>query len=183
MVKEKLYFITGNKGKLENAKAILPDVEQIDIDVCEIQELDAKKILEEKLREATKVAKGRFFCEDVSFEIKSLNGFPGPLIKWLSKSIGNEGIFDLVRDKDKSATIRLTLAYSDGGKVVFFEEVQEGKIVLPLGDGGFGWAPIFQPLDCDKTYAEMDPEYKMKFGFRGKVLLRLKEYIESNEKR
>jgi len=184
MENEKLYFITGNSGKFETAKKLIPEVEQIDIDVCEIQELDTKKILEEKLREAKKVAKGRFFCEDVSLEIKSLGGLPGPFVKWFLKAIGTEGIYKLVENSEnKSVTARLTLAYSDGDGVVFFDETVEGEIVFPRGDSGMGWDTLFQPNGSDETYAEMiDKDGKRKFGLRTKVLLKLKEYIEENEK-
>ena len=39
-----LYFITGNKNKLEEFKSVLPDIEQLDMDLPEIQEIDAKKL-------------------------------------------------------------------------------------------------------------------------------------------
>ena len=184
-MKDKLYFITGNKGKFETAKRLIPEVEQIDIDVCEIQELDTKKILEEKLVEAEKAAEGRFFCEDVSLEIKALNGLPGPFIKWFLKALGTEGIWKLVENsEDKSAIGRLTLGYSDGDSVVFFDETVEGEIVSPRGKNGMGWDALFEPNGSGETYAEMiDKEGKRKFGLRTKALLKLKEYIESNENR
>ena len=47
-----LYFITGNKGKFEEVKAILPEVERLDIDLPEIQEIDAHEVIKAKLQAA-----------------------------------------------------------------------------------------------------------------------------------
>ena len=182
MVNKKLYFITGNLGKFETAKRIIPEIEQIDIDLPEIQELDTKKIIDEKLGEASKDMKERFCCEDVSLEIKSLNGLPGPLIKWFLEAIGTDGIYNLIKNSDdKTAVGRITMGYSDGNNTIFFEETVDGKIVPPRGDNGFGWDSLFQPSGSEKTYAEMDVNDKTEFGLRTKVFLKLKEYIDSNE--
>lgn len=51
-------FVSGNRFKYEKVKAILGDVEQLDIDLPEIQNRDAKNIITEKLREALKHKKG-----------------------------------------------------------------------------------------------------------------------------
>ena len=40
MKKEKLYFITGNNNKFAEIKAIIPDIEQLELDLEEIQEID-----------------------------------------------------------------------------------------------------------------------------------------------
>jgi hypothetical protein len=36
-----VYFITGNQAKFDEVKAILPQVEQIDMDLTEIQGIDS----------------------------------------------------------------------------------------------------------------------------------------------
>ena len=47
-----LYFITTNADKFEEAKAIVPELEQLDIELPEIQELDPKLIIRKKLEAA-----------------------------------------------------------------------------------------------------------------------------------
>lgn len=47
-----LYFITGNQNKLAEVKVVFPDIKQLDIDLSEIQEVDAKEIIKAKLLEA-----------------------------------------------------------------------------------------------------------------------------------
>ena len=83
-----LYFVTGNPGKLAEIKSLLPEVEQLDIDLTEIQDIDARNIIREKLTEARRHQKGELLVEDTSLYLDCLNGFPGPLIKWLLGSIG-----------------------------------------------------------------------------------------------
>ena len=173
-----LYFITGNKGKLKEVQAIIPEVEQIELDLPEIQELDAKKIIEEKLREAVKKHEGEFFCEDTSVYINCLGGLPGPLIKWFLKSIGDRGIWELVRDKkDRSARAVTCIGYSDGKKIEFFEGEIKGEICEPKGSEGFGWDKIFQPSGYEKSLGEMSREEKNKISMRKIALEKLRSYL------
>ena len=44
-----IYFITSNKGKFEEAKRIVPELEMLEIDLPEEQEVDQQKIIERKL--------------------------------------------------------------------------------------------------------------------------------------
>ena len=99
MKKEKLYFITGNKNKFLEIKSMIPEIEQLEMDLDEIQEVDAKKIVEHKMKEALKNKKGEFIIEDTSLYIKSLNDLPGPLIKWFLQTLGNEGIWRISDNK------------------------------------------------------------------------------------
>ena len=48
----KIQFITGNKNKFAEAQKIISNLEQLDVDLPEIQEIDAKKVIEAKLQEA-----------------------------------------------------------------------------------------------------------------------------------
>ncbi len=66
-----IYFITGNKNKFQEARALLPRIEQLDIDLPEIQEIDAEKIIEAKLIAAFEHKKGAFIVEDTSLYFES----------------------------------------------------------------------------------------------------------------
>ncbi len=172
-----LYFITGNKGKLAEAKAILGNVESVDFDLPEIQELDPMKIIEAKLKEARKIREGEFFVEDTSVYLNCLNGFPGPQIKWLLQSIRNEGIYELVsKYQDQGAVARTMIGYINGDNIQYFTGEVKGKIVAPKGTG-FGWDPIFQPEGYDITFGEMNAEEKNKISMRKQALVKMKEYL------
>ena len=175
-----LHFITGNSNKFREAKSIIPFIEKLDIELPEIQELDPKKVIEEKLKEAIKKYSGEFFCGDTSIYINCLNGFPGPLIKWFLKALGNKGIYELVsKYEDKGVVAKTVIGYADGKTVKFFEGVLKGEIVSPRGKENFGWDPIFKPLGFEKTLAEMSLEEKNEISMRKKALEKLKEYLES----
>ena len=58
-----LYFITGNKNKFNEVSAILGNIEQLDIDLPEIQDRDAKNIIQAKLLEALKRKDGEFIVK------------------------------------------------------------------------------------------------------------------------
>jgi len=173
-----LYFITGNKGKFEEVKSIIQEVEQIDLDLLEIQELNPKKVIEEKLKEAMKLHSGEFFCEDTSVYINCFKGFPGPLIKWVLKAMGDKGLAELtLKYKDHSAVAKTVIGYTDGKKIKFFEGILEGEIVMPRGERGFGWDKIFKPKGYDKTLGEMSLDEKNKISMRKKALVKLKNYL------
>lgn len=67
-----LYFITGNKNKLSEVNSILPNVEQLDIDLPEVQDIDAKEIIKAKLLGALNHKQAEFIVEDTSLYFDSL---------------------------------------------------------------------------------------------------------------
>ncbi|KAA8643165.1 hypothetical protein EYZ11_008981 [Aspergillus tanneri] len=77
---KKLNFITGNKNKLAEVRAILGGVVEVDnqaIDVPEIQGT-IEDIAKEKCRQAAKVVGGPVLTEDTALEFHALGGLPGP---------------------------------------------------------------------------------------------------------
>jgi len=174
-----LFFITGNEGKFAEAKSILGGLKQLDIDLPEIQHIDARLILKAKLLEATKLHEGSFIVEDVSLYLDCLNGLPGPLIKWFLKTVGNTGLFEIAkRFNNYQAEAKAIIGYSkDKVNIEFFEGSIKGQIVPPRGDNGFGWDPIFMPEGFTKTFAEMSEEEKNELSMRRIALEKLKNFI------
>jgi inosine triphosphate pyrophosphatase len=174
-------FITGNKGKLEEAKAILVNIEGLDIDLPEIQEIDAKKVIEAKLNEALKNNTEELIVEDTSLYLDCLNGLPGPLIKWFMKTMGNEGIWNLA-DKlgDTGAEAKTIIGYSDkSGNIHYFEGAIKGEICEPKGEG-FGWDPIFLPDGYNKTFGELEPDEKNNISMRKIAFEKLKRHLDGS---
>jgi non-canonical purine NTP pyrophosphatase (RdgB/HAM1 family) len=178
-----LYFITGNKNKFEEVKSILGNIEQLDIDLPEIQDIDARKVIRAKLLEALNYKNAEFIVEDTSLYFNCLNGLPGPLIKWFMEAIGNEGLFNVVQklknDKAKAKTI---IGYAKNEEeIYFFEGSIRGKIVRSKGTSGFGWDPIFQPEGFSKTFAEMSKEDKNFTSMRRIALNKLNEFMKAKK--
>ena len=178
----KLSIVTGNKGKLEEFQQILGNslnLEQLDIDLPEIQEIDAKAVIEAKLDEAIRHTDNLVIVEDTGLYFNAWNGLPGVLIKWFDKAVGNNGVVDmLAKFDDKSAYGQCTIGLAaKGKKPVFFKGRINGTITPPRGECGFGWDPIFIPENHTKTFAEMSKEEKNTMSMRKVALEKLKQYL------
>lgn len=178
-----LYFITGNKNKFEEAKSILPDLKRIDIDLPEIQEIDSHKVVKAKLLEALNHHKGEFIVEDVSFEMEALNGFPGPLVKWMIDSVGVQGLYEVAEKMGNlNAESVATIGYAKNHEeIYFFDGRVKGRLVPETGSKGFAFDKIFIPKGHTKRYSEMKPEEKNKISHRRLALDKLKEFLETNK--
>ncbi len=179
-----MYFITGNKNKFNEAKEFLPDLEQLDIDLVEIQELDPHEIIRYKLAEAKKQKSGEFIVEDTSLYFEGLNGLPGPLVKWFLESLKSEGLAKIaISSGNTKAKAVAIIGYSgSNGKIEFFEGEVGGNIILPTGETDFGWDPIFMPNGHSKTFAEMSAEEKNKISHRKKAFIKLANQLSIKNK-
>jgi inosine triphosphate pyrophosphatase len=176
-----LFFITSSPHKFAEVKALLPTIEQMDMDLPEIQELDAHKIISAKLFEARMTLRhgSALMVEDTSLYIDGMNGLPGPLNKWFLKSIGPEGIYKLAKIFGSAARAKTIIGYTDEkGAIQFFEGETHGQIVEPKAKTEFGWDAIFLPEGASKTYAEMSSKEKSNISHRGKALQAMKEALK-----
>ena len=90
-----------------------------------------------------------------------------------------EGVPDEKRGEHYTCAICCILP--DGQKIEI-EEICEGKIGYEfIGDGGFGYDPIF--MQGDKTFAQLTSEEKDKVSHRGKALRKLQTELEKHFKR
>jgi len=183
----KIQFITGNKNKFEEAQKIIPGLEQLDMDLIEIQEIDAHTIIRAKLEEAKKHCRSSFVVEDTSFYMdcisdgeSKINKLPGPFIKWFLQTIGNDGLYELAKKYDDfDAHIRTIVGYSDeNGAVSFFEGSLHGVVVSPQGNAGFGLDPIFRPSGHSKTFSQMGQEKKNAISMRKIAFEKLDNFLK-----
>jgi len=167
-----LYFVTGNSRKFAEVQSILRDVQQLDMDLPEIQDLDAKHVIRAKLRAARHYRAIELLVEDTSLSFRCLNGLPGPLIKWFLQALGDDGLYNIVRLLgDDRAEARTVIGYADSaGQVHFFEGTMPGRIVPPRGENGFGWDRVFKPDGAEKTFAEMSDAEKNACSMRRTAL-------------
>jgi inosine triphosphate pyrophosphatase len=172
-------FITGNVNKFAEVKAVLTDLEQLDIDLPEIQSLDPQEIVEFKLKTALEHVPGDIIIEDTSLYIEGLHGLPGPFIKWFMKAMGREGLAkNVLATGNDRAEARTIIGYADSnGQTSYFEGVVTGRIVMPMGETSFGWDPIFMPDGSELTFAEMGIEEKNKISMRQEAAQKLKYFL------
>ncbi len=182
---DKLTLVSGNKKKAEEVARILPvkiNVREIELD--EIQELDAEKVVLHKLNQAFEIVKGPVIVDDVSFEVAVWNGFPGPLIKWLLHASGGDNASVMLKMlegvTDRRVTAKLAIGFHDGEKAHIFIGESPGTIAYEIkGDNGFGWDPVFIPEGFTQTFAEMDPLEKDKVSHRGRALKKLSDFLNA----
>ena len=190
-----LRYVTTNPGKVREARARLPAVEQLDFDYPEIQHPDLGPIAAAGARAAHRHAGDAVLVDDAGLFVAGFDGFPGPYSSFVEETVGVEAVGRLCdRELDAmDASFRCVLGYCDGTDldarhvddggggaharhvddggglpVALFEGVVEGRIVPPRGDGGFGYDPIFEVEG--RTFAEMTPEEKNEFSHRGRAL-------------
>ncbi|KAI9881368.1 MAG: nucleoside triphosphate pyrophosphohydrolase ham1 [Pleopsidium flavum] len=182
MAPKELNFITGNKNKLAEVKAILGGIVTLrsqSLDLIEIQGT-VEEISSDKCRRAAEIVKGPVLVEDTCLCFNALKELPGPYIKWFLEKLGHDGLNNLLMAyEDKSAQAVCTFAYSEGPghEPIIFEGTTTGTIVPARGPTDFGWDPIFEYEG--KTYAEMDKVEKNKISHRFKALEKLKQWLSS----
>lgn len=178
-----ILFATSNEGKAKELQSVLQrPVQQIKIDLPELQALDVKDVIEQKAREAYRQVGKPVLVEDTSLSITSWNGLPGALIRWFLKSVGTTGICRMLQGFDNlEATAEVCIGYFDGVQFVSFSGIIHGTVPrAPRGTMGFGWDPIFAPVDSDKTFAEMTYEDKESVSMRKQAALKLKQFLDEN---
>lgn len=169
-------FVTGNAGKLREAESLLGyRPESFALDLPELQSLDLREILQAKARSAFAALGRPVLVEDVSLELVAMNGFPGPLVKWMLAAAGAQGIArTAVALGDTRVRAVCGLAYLDASngseELRLFEGAAEGILVEGRrGEHGFGWDEVFQPAGSGRTYAELTPAEKDPSSHRGKA--------------
>lgn len=169
-------FVTANPNKLIEFQTAIPNLEKLDIDLAEIQDKDPKKVTEHKLNEGANLIEGDFFCEDTSLELESMNGYPGPFIKWFAKGLEYQHFYDICKSKNNfNVTARTIIGLRHNNQNHFLEGSVKGTIVPPKGEA-FGFDVIFKPEGSDKRFSEMTREEKLAVSHRGNAIRKLKNF-------
>ncbi|GAA6029897.1 hypothetical protein JCM8097_009159 [Rhodosporidiobolus ruineniae] len=194
-----ILFVTGNANKLKEVRAILLastqhpsnaasdaaatpsfSVESQDLDLPEIQGT-TQEVARAKVKAAAEVVGGPCITEDTALAFEALGGLPGPYIKYFMKSVGHEGLNNMLAGfPSKKATAICTFAYSagPGTEPILFEGHTEGQIVPARGPTNFGWDPVFEPEEGKgQTYAEMDGAEKNRISHRYRALDKLRKFL------
>lgn len=178
------YLLTSNPDKYQEYLTSIPDLQQLDLELDEIQTLDSQTLIEHKLNQSATLHDGAFIVEDVSLSITGMNGLPGPYIKHFLKTIGLEGIVKLANTFGSEATLTCTIGYRDrAGDNHYFVGELPGHIVPPAGEGGWGFDPIFQPEGYDLTFSQLGPDQKQQISHRAKAIGKLKAFLSTTSLR
>lgn len=180
----KLAFVTGNKGKLAEARVALEplgiEVEMRDLKPMEIQGDSLEQISLEKARAIRHLIDVPYIVDDGGLFVDALKGFPGVFSAHALKTIGFPGILRLMEgERERAAHFAAVVTYHDGKDFHQFPGRCDGRIgFAPKAKGhGFGFDPIFHATGHDETFAEMSAEAKNALSHRGKALAALVRHL------
>jgi XTP/dITP diphosphohydrolase len=185
------YFVTSNLHKFQEARRILSEYKiataKLKVDAIEIQDDSTENIAKYSAQDAVKNCGLPLFVEDAGLFIEALKGFPGPYSKYVYNTVGLKGILKLMKNvENRNAHFLSVVAFAtpEEQPTCFIGKV-EGTISLQeQGTKGFGYDPIFVPLEGDgRTFAEMATEEKNMYSHRGKALRKFAEWYSGAGKR
>jgi XTP/dITP diphosphohydrolase len=174
---------TRNAHKLDELSAILRGATLVPLpDGIASPEEDAPDFAGNALikARAALAATGRpALADDSGIEAAALGGRPGVRsARYAGEDATDEQNLTLLLEEvgaheDRSVAYVCAIAYVDAdGEEVVREARCEGTLArAPRGEGGFGYDPVFVPVDVegDRTMAELSPEEKHSISHRGRA--------------
>ena len=184
----KIFFVTSNAEKVAEVRKVFDDfnldinVEQKSLDIVE-PDLDClEDIAVSKVTQAFKLLKKPCFVEDSGIFFKAYKNFPGPISSRVFKSIGYEGIFNLLRGKNKDAFFEAVIAFKPNKEEYFiFKGKVFGKIIDQIKGKSSARMPydsIFVPYGYRNTFAELGKEIKNKISHRRKAAEKFAKFLK-----
>jgi len=128
----KIFFATGNQGKLNSAKKMLGkyyDIEGIKLNIEEPQSLDQEYVAKYKVDKAFEILKAPVFCEDLGMYIEKYNNFPGIMTAYVLEGIGLCGLTKLFEESEP-AYYKTTIAYKDSNNEFTTSVIMKGKLTI-----------------------------------------------------
>ena len=191
----RIIFATSNEGKMKEVRMILAD---LGLEILSMKEagiltdiVEDGKTFEEnaciKAGQIQKLAGGIVLADDSGLEVDYLDGAPGIysaryMGEDTSYDIKNQAIIDKLADakgEERSARFVCAIAAAlPDGRLLTTRGTIEGQIGYEIvGEGGFGYDPIFYLPERGMTTAQLSPEEKNQISHRGKALEAMKEKL------
>jgi XTP/dITP diphosphohydrolase len=194
----KLVLATRNQGKITEFRRILDELAPGQIDLIGVDQFPDLVDVDETgaTFEENSLLKSRYTClatglpaiaDDSGLCVDFLNGDPGIFsARWAGNHGDDQANLEKVLtqlkdvpDKDRTAHFKCvaSLVMPDGR-----EQVAEGRfeghiLHAPVGDNGFGYDPIFQPLGLSISSAQMSAQEKDLVSHRGKSLRSIAPHV------
>lgn len=193
---ETLIMATNNEHKLREIRQILGDK----YEVKGLKEIGCLEDIPETsdTLEGNALQKARYvyehyglncFADDTGLEVEALGGAPGIYtarygsMNGYGDSHDSDANIACLLDRLQGATtrkarFRTVIALLQGGKEYLFEGIVEGEIATERrGQDGFGYDPIFAPVETGITFAEMGPVEKNRISHRGRATQKLVAFL------
>lgn len=193
---ETLIMATNNEHKLREIRQILGDK----YEVKGLKEIGCLEDIPETsdTLEGNALQKARYvyehyglncFADDTGLEVEALGGAPGIYtarygsMNGYGDSHDSDANIACLLDRlhgaaTRKARFRTVIALLQGGKEYLFEGIVEGEIATERrGQDGFGYDPIFAPVETGITFAEMGPTEKNRISHRGRATQKLVAFL------
>ena len=193
---ETFIMATNNEHKLREIRQILGDK----YEVKGLKEIGCLEDIPETsdTLEGNALQKARYvyehyglncFADDTGLEVEALGGAPGIYTARYGSMNGYGDSHDsdaniaclldrLQGAATRKARFRTVIALLQGGKEHLFEGIVEGEILTERrGQDGFGYDPIFAPVETGITFAEMGPAEKNRISHRGRATQKLVAFL------
>jgi XTP/dITP diphosphohydrolase len=184
------FFVTSNIHKFFEARSMLAEygiaTAMLKIETVEIQNDDLEIIAKATAADAVEKCRLPIIVEDAGLFITALKGFPGPYSSYVYRTIGTKGILKLMQGvNSRVAQFRSVIAFKGPKEPMkCFHGNISGEISMKeRGNSGFGFDPIFKPLNTHLTFAEMPTEEKNKCSHRAQALRKFAEWYLSKPQR
>ena len=189
----KIFLASGNPHKIEELKQM---IEPLGIGLKSTLDFqDAHEVEEDQPDlKGNALKKARFWfketgisslADDTGLEVDALNGAPGVYsARYAGENVTYEdNVEKLLQEmdgkSDRKARFRTVIAFLDGSGEHVFEGICEGTITTQRkGEKGFGYDPVFQPVEFEQTFAELSAEEKNKISHRGRALKKFLTYLK-----
>ena len=187
----KIVFATNNQNKLQEIKSLVPN----NINIISLNDIECHDELPENqlTLEGNALEKANFiyskygcscFADDTGLEIDALNGDPGVYsaryagLECLAEDNINKVLNKLNGIKNRKAKFRTVIALIIDGHEYLFNGECLGEITKnKIGLDGFGYDPIFLPIDSELTFAQMDKTEKGIISHRGISVRKLVDFL------
>ncbi len=197
----KLVLATSNKGKVKEIKALCKEYEVVPyselIDEFEIIE-DGDTFKENALIKARAVFNALndkniiVIADDSGISVDVLRGEPGIYsARYAGKDANDKENLNKLIDEIKAKHVTSSPAYYTAAIAIVTTTSEYSvhgwmygtAITEAIGDGGFGYDPMFIPLGYDKTLGELEENIKQKLSHRAKALTLVKTILSTLSKR
>ena len=169
---------------LESEAGVDVDVEETGATFEENSLLKARAVMEASGMPA--------IADDSGLCVDALNGAPGVYsARYGGEGLDDTGRYRLLLENMRGQTPRtakfvsvITCCFPNGDVLSARGECPGTIAFAPMGEGGFGYDPVFFIHSLKKTFAQLSPEEKNAISHRGKALeafqVKLEEYLKKN---
>lgn len=187
---QQLVVASNNKGKIREIRDIIDTIE-----LLSLQDIGFTDEIEEPFHtfEENALAKAgviyqysgkNVFADDSGICANALNGAPGVDSAHYSGERNDDKnlkqlLADLADKEDRTGYYKAVICLIWESQTYFFEGICNGTIIdVPVGEGGFGYDPVFVPEGYSQTFAQLSPQVKNAISHRGIAVRKMTDFLK-----